>query len=68
MVDCSSRNLGCNGGYIRRTLNFILYKKTVYERSLPYTGVEKTCPNVNGSYKITGWTSMTTAKDMLKFL
>ena len=47
---------------------FILNNKTVYENPLPYTGVQKTCPNVNSSYKITSWHNMKTAKDMLGFL
>ena len=48
-------------------LTFMLYRKTVYERYWPYTGIEKTCPNSNSSYKITGWTHMEVGKNMFRF-
>ena len=43
LVDCDSRDHGCNGGWIPTAFDYLISKGSISEEDYPYTGYEGSC-------------------------
>ena len=43
LVDCSTVNYGCNGGWPEEGFNYFMTSKSMSEASYPYTAMDGTC-------------------------
>ena len=52
IVDCSTENLGCNGGWRDKAMNYIKNNGLVSETSYPYTASKGSCKKNSGTWKV----------------
>lgn len=45
LVDCDSRNFGCDGGFLSYAYDYLLRNGVVAESTYPYFAAKSTCPN-----------------------
>ena len=57
IVDCSTENLGCGGGWITKAMKYIRDNGLVSESTYPYTGVKAACKYNSGSWKVSSYTT-----------
>lgn len=58
LIDCVSKNSGCNGGYIEYALEWIMNNGIMKASDYPYTGMKGTCKSSSARYidmKVTGY-------------
>jgi C1A family cysteine protease len=71
IVNCDSKNLGCNGGWMATTYTYLKGSNGLgLTSSLKYIGVKQTCSAVPGVAKVTGYKFAGTTADaaIAKFL
>jgi C1A family cysteine protease len=52
IVDCSTENSGCGGGWRDKAMNYIKNNGLVSEFSYPYTGAKGSCKQSSGTWKV----------------
>ena len=52
MVDCSTANHGCDGGFNKNALDWVAKSGLTTTSKYAYKGVDQTCKISTGAYKI----------------
>ncbi|CAD8080593.1 unnamed protein product [Paramecium primaurelia] len=70
LIDCSSSygNKGCQGGFVSNTLNYVKDKGLAYEKDYPTTSTSGICKNVQRSFHISNYITISNCEDLIKAL
>lgn len=73
LVDCDTRNFGCNGGYMERAYQYVRNNRITTNQSYPYEAEQGTCKrSLNPLFRIRGYglvrstASMSTVQQLAK--
>lgn len=66
LVDCSTANYGCNGGWPNKAMSWIASNGIVSQSSYPYTAKTGTCKQSTGTYKVSGSNKVTASQSGLQ--
>ncbi len=69
LVDCSSKNYGCNGGWPSRAMDYLKVSQSATEAAYPYTAKTQTCKtNVKGTYVLASYKNPAGCSNLLSEL
>ncbi|CAJ0580437.1 unnamed protein product, partial [Mesorhabditis spiculigera] len=68
IVDCSTANLGCGGGWPERVFNYSSVTGNTARDSYPYTGVVGACYNTSKTKTVATWYQLKTVPQMENYV
>ncbi|CAJ0954308.1 unnamed protein product, partial [Mesorhabditis belari] len=68
IVDCSTGNRGCNGGWPHSVMDYSYSAGNVPQDAYPYTAVAGECQNLTGQKIVSNWFRLSSIQDMEYYL